>query len=147
MTYILFQVGIVSFIPLDESENSNGKLFDPKHKRLVPFSIREETELRNISVNATSSMLRLTRGGQTLKEVIQDAGTTFDLSHPTYSPVAWAKRLDETAGNAELRPIVIQVRICGKINELRISFLNLFRTMGSSMAYVASYSEGASVTG
>ena len=97
-------------MPLDENDNSNGKLFDQKHKKIVPFSIREESNLRNISVNATSSMLRLTRGGQTLREIIQDPWTTFDLQHSTYSAVAWAKQFDESSRNTEHRPIVIQVR-------------------------------------
>lgn len=97
---------------MGKSEGSDGKLFDQKHQKFVPFTIREEMELRNISVTAASSMLRLTRGGQTLVEVIQDTWTTFDLGHPTYSTVAWAKKSGTTNGTAELRPIVIQVRYC-----------------------------------
>ena len=59
-------------------------------------------------MNATSSLLRLTRGGQTALGPIGDDVVTFDLmgSQDKYSVVATA--FDEDEG--ENVPIVVQVR-------------------------------------
>ena len=57
-------------------------------------------------MNASSSLLRITRGGQTLDGPVDGDFVTFDVAHDTYSVVATARDSEEDEGS---HAVVIQV--------------------------------------
>lgn len=60
------QVGIVAFLPLDDDYQST-QLTDKSQDQDLPVFLTSRSDLRDLTVNASSSMLRTTKGGQTLK--------------------------------------------------------------------------------
>ena len=62
--------------------------------------------LSHLSVNSSSPLLRITRGGQTLDGPVDGDFVTFDVAHDTYSVVATAQDSEDEDGS---HAVVIQV--------------------------------------
>ncbi len=114
----MFDVGIVSLVPsgdLPFDEEVTLKSGEP-----LPFTVRTGPDLRDFSVTANATMLRVTRGGQTESGPIPhgEDWVTFMPRHVTYSSVASAKLVeeDDERGGDE-RSLVLQDH--GKLDGVR----------------------------
>ncbi len=114
----MFDVGIVSLVPsgdLPFDEEVTLKSGEP-----LPFTVRTGPDLRDFSVTANATMLRVTRGGQTEPGPIPhgEDWVTFMPRHDTYSSVASAKLVeeDDERGGDE-RSLVLQDH--GKLDGVR----------------------------
>ncbi|TRY79158.1 hypothetical protein TCAL_07047 [Tigriopus californicus] len=95
-----FRVGIVALIPPSEiGYGQLSPLHDRRHGRPLPLALDERPHLSNLTVNGTSNMLRVTRGGQTLYEDLMGEWVTFETTHSTYGAVAWAQEPKRALGS------------------------------------------------
>ena len=120
----MFDVGLVSLVPPDgdlvrrrEKGRQRQALKDVVNDVLMPFKIGTGSSLSDLTVNATSSMLRVTRGGQTVHGPVPHGAdwVTFEPGHDTYTSVAWAT-LD---GEAEEERGVVVMQDHGELDGVR----------------------------
>ncbi|XP_068141948.1 bifunctional heparan sulfate N-deacetylase/N-sulfotransferase [Drosophila tropicalis] len=82
-----YSVGIVGFVSPSEETLVGAQLRD------FPLYVNTNLRLRDASLNPESSVLRLTRAGETAWGVLPgDDWAVFQHNHTTYEPVEWAQR-------------------------------------------------------
>eukprot|EP00095_Tigriopus_kingsejongensis_P012066 maker-scaffold60_size442463-snap-gene-0.29 protein:Tk12066 transcript:maker-scaffold60_size442463-snap-gene-0.29-mRNA-1 annotation:"heparan sulfate n-deacetylase n-sulfotransferase" len=97
----MFKVGIVALVPTSEFERGQlTPLQDRRHGRPLPLAWEQQrTQLSNLTVNVSSSMLRLTRGGQTLYGDLSGRWGSFQTTNPNYGAVAWTQNPKDLQSN------------------------------------------------
>ncbi|KAI8040766.1 hypothetical protein M5D96_006709, partial [Drosophila gunungcola] len=82
-----YSVGIVGFVSPSEETLVGAQLRD------FPLFVNTNLRLRDASLNPSSSVLRLTRAGETAWGALPgDDWAVFQHNHSTYEPVEWAQR-------------------------------------------------------
>lgn len=82
-----YSVGIVGFVSPSEETLVGAQLRD------FPLFVNTNLRLRDASLNPLSSVLRLTRAGETAWGALPgDDWAVFQHNHSTYEPVEWAQR-------------------------------------------------------
>ncbi len=102
----------MSFVSSDEGISyTDTQLEDSAKDYKLPLYLSTVSNLSDYSVNASTSMIRVTRGGQTLKgpvDLTSSSGwVTFRSTHETFTGVAWASKPNEHDGRSGERKIVV----------------------------------------
>lgn len=80
-----YEVGIVGFFPATEQRLVNARL------KGFPLSVTTGVQLKSAMLNDQSSILRLTKAGDTIwGRLPGDDWTVFFTNHSTYEPLSWA---------------------------------------------------------